>query len=59
MTGYQIVFKSKEVAGLESFTVREPGENDVVVRVKYNLISAGTEKAQLAGGNNTKNSSNF
>lgn len=53
MKGYRVSFKKVEVAELEEFEVDLPKENEVLVRVYYTLISAGTEKANLSGAPNT------
>lgn len=53
--GFQILFQKKHVAELVPFQVREPGANEVVVKVVYSLISSGTEKAYLSGAENTAN----
>ncbi|MGN1223593.1 MAG: zinc-binding alcohol dehydrogenase [Ruminococcus sp.] len=55
MEGKRVIFERPEKAVLESFEVREPRENEVLVKVYYNLISAGTEKAYLSGSENTAN----
>lgn len=55
MKGYRIIFEKVQKAILEEFEVREPGPNEVVVKVCYTLISAGTEKAYLSGSENTAN----
>ena len=53
MEGYRVLFKEKEKAILEKFEVREPKDDEVVVKVEFNLISSGTEKAFLQGLPNT------
>lgn len=55
LEGYQIMFTAPKTAELVPFNVKMPGDNEALVRVEYNLISAGTEKAQLNGGNNVRN----
>ena len=53
MKGYRIIFTEPGRAELQEFEVRDPGDNEVQVKVQYNLISAGTEKAYLSGSPNT------
>ena len=53
MKGYRVTFIKPKVAELRSFELRKPKDNEVMVKVKYTLISAGTEKAYLSGANNT------
>lgn len=53
MNGHRIVFTKPGHAELQNFAVREPNNNEVVVKVKYTLISAGTEKAFLMAQPNT------
>ncbi len=53
MNGYRIVFKKSNVADIESFDVREPKDNELMIKVEYTLISSGTEKAYLSGSKNT------
>lgn len=55
MQGYRVIFKKPKVAELEKFEVKEPGANEVAVKVCYTLISAGTEKAYFSGSENTAN----
>ena len=52
MKGYRIIFTEPGRAELQEFEVRDPGDNEVQVKVQYNLISAGTEKAYLSGSPN-------
>ena len=47
MKGYRVTFIKPKVAELRSFELRKPKDNEVMVKVKYTLISAGTEKAYL------------
>lgn len=51
--GKRIIFKSPGNAELEEFNVREPRNNECVVKIDYSLISNGTEKAYLAASPNT------
>ena len=53
MNGYRVMFLEPGKAELQKFTVRDPREDEVVVKVFYTLISAGTEKAYLSGSHNT------
>ncbi len=53
MEGYQIMFQKPGVAEFVPLKVREPGPTDVVVKVMFTLISAGTEKAYFSGSENT------
>lgn len=53
MNGYRVMFTEPGKAELQKFEVRKPKDNEVVVKVYYNLISAGTEKAYLSGSPNT------
>lgn len=53
MKGYKVTFVKPELAELREFEIRKPKPNEVMVKVKYTLISAGTEKAYLSGSNNT------
>ena len=55
MQGYRIVFPETGHVELEGFHVHEPKDNEVVVSIKFTLISNGTEKACLIGENNTRN----
>ncbi len=45
----RVVFVEKNVVDLEEFDVGEPQENEVLIDVKAQLISTGTELANLAG----------
>lgn len=45
----QIVFTAKNTAELLDREINEPGENEVLVKMDYTTISAGTEKANLTG----------
>lgn len=45
----QIVFTAKNKAELLDRELNEPGENEVLVKMAYTTISAGTEKANLTG----------
>lgn len=49
MNGYRIVFKEPNVADIESFAVRKPNNDEIVVKVEKTLISNGTEKSILRG----------
>lgn len=49
MQGYKVVFTQVGRAEIQKFTVKEPNENEVVIKVLYTLISAGTEKAIFKG----------
>lgn len=53
MKGYRICFREKNKAELEEFETRKPREDEVMVKIAYTLISAGTEKAYLSGSPNT------
>jgi len=54
MEGIQLMFTGIGRVAIEPFTVREPKEKEVVVKIEYTLISAGTEKAYLKGEPNTR-----
>lgn len=45
MIGAKVVFTGPKHAELREYAVRSPKDNEVVVKVQYTLISAGTEKA--------------
>ncbi len=49
MQGYKVVFTQIGQAEIQEFVVKEPKENEVVIKVLYTLISAGTEKAIFRG----------
>jgi len=53
MNGWKIVFDKPGHACLEKFKISDPKEDEVQVKVYYNLISAGTEKAYLSKLPNT------
>lgn len=53
MKGWKVVFKEPGKAELETFSVKDPGDGEVQVKVYYTLISAGTEKAYFGGSANT------
>jgi 2-desacetyl-2-hydroxyethyl bacteriochlorophyllide A dehydrogenase len=50
---YRIVFTEKENVACQAFQIAQPMKNQVLVKVYYTLISAGTEKAYLMDGKNT------
>ncbi len=52
-SGYKIVFSELGKAELKQYSVPEPTDNQVLVKVAYTLISNGTEKACLLGSENT------
>ncbi len=53
MRALAVVFRERGVVALEELEVPEPGEGQVLVAVKYSLISPGTEVAFLHGLPNT------
>ncbi len=53
MKGSRILFAEPSRAELQSFEVRKPREDEMMIKVDYTLISAGTEKAYLSGSPNT------
>lgn len=53
MKGYRVSFVQPNHAELEEFEPREPKDKEVMIKVKYTLISAGTEKAYLSAAPNT------
>lgn len=53
MIGAKVVFTGPKHAELREYAVRSPKDNEVVVKVQYTLISAGTEKAFLMAQPNT------
>ena len=53
MYGYRVMFTEPGRAELQKFQVRDPRDDEVQVKVFYNLISSGTEKAYLSGSPNT------
>ncbi len=53
MKGYSVLFVEPGRAELNEFDIREPRADEVMVKVKYTLISAGTEKAYLSAAPNT------
>lgn len=53
MTGHRIRFLEPNRADIDTFTVRDPRDDELQVKVEYSLISAGTEKAYLSGSDNT------
>lgn len=55
MEGYEVVFPKPGKADIKTFHVKEPQDNECQVKVLYNLISSGTEKAYLSGNVNTAN----
>jgi len=59
MKGHKILFKSIGVAELVEFEIGEPKKDEVLVKVEYTLISAGTEKAVLKGEPNSAGASGF
>ncbi len=53
MIAYRVMFLEPGKAELQQFQVREPGDDEVQVKIQYSLISSGTEKAYFAGSPNT------
>lgn len=53
MKGYEIVFPEANRADIQEFEVPEPKDDECQVKVYYNVISSGTEKAFLSGIANT------
>lgn len=51
--GIRVVWTDREKATLEEFVIGSPNSNEVCVCISNTLISSGTEKAQLRGGQNT------
>ena len=49
MNGRQIVFTDVNKAELWNFELREPKDNEVIVKTAYSTISNGTEKANITG----------
>jgi 2-desacetyl-2-hydroxyethyl bacteriochlorophyllide A dehydrogenase len=47
ITGRRVVFESKGNAALQSYEVREPADDQVLVEATYGAISPGTERAML------------
>lgn len=55
MKSVRIVFKKPCEADIEEYNVRALRSGEVLVKVSYTLISAGTEKAYFSGSPNTAN----
>lgn len=55
MRGIRIVWPEAGRADLEEFELGEPGDHEVLIDTEYSVLSAGTEKAWLAGMPNTSN----
>jgi 2-desacetyl-2-hydroxyethyl bacteriochlorophyllide A dehydrogenase len=53
MNGYRVVFTEAKRAELKPFPIRKLAPDEVLVKVAYTLISAGTEKAFLSAMPNT------
>ena len=53
MKGYRVRFTEAGKSVLEPFTVREPEDNEIVVKVCMSLISNGTEKSLFRGDEHT------
>ena len=49
----RILFVSPGVASFEDYTVPDPGEGEVRVRIEVSSLSSGTERANLKGDRNT------
>lgn len=49
MKGFRVVFSKPMKVGIEAFELREPAENEVLVKTKATLISTGTELTALTG----------
>lgn len=54
MNNLEIIFTEPRKVALVESTMEKPGEKEVLVKVKYNVISAGTEKAWLMAMENAK-----
>jgi 2-desacetyl-2-hydroxyethyl bacteriochlorophyllide A dehydrogenase len=55
MNGRRVVWPEAKHAELSEFEVLSPGKNEVLIETEYTVVSAGTEKAWLAGMPNTSN----
>ena len=53
MTGYRLKFMQAGKAVIEPFEVREPADDEIVIKISYTLISNGTEKSLLRGDEHT------
>ncbi len=53
MKGYRLKFVETGKVKVEPFEVREPLEDEIVVKIVYTLISNGTEKSLLRGDEHT------
>lgn len=58
MKGYKIVFTSPKKVELQEYEIPSIKDSEVLIKVKYSLISNGTEKAVLNGEPNTTASVN-
>ncbi len=52
--GRRVVFESKGKASLETYEVREPAEDQVLIEALYGAISPGTERAMLLAESGTQ-----